>query len=215
MLSLTDVWPLFGLEIRTPRLVLRPVRDDDLPGLIESALAGIHDPEVMPFSMPWTDQPREQLMRETARFLWQQRAGVRPEAWAVNLAVLHEGTPIGLQDVGATDFAVTRTITSGSWLTRARQGVGLGKEMRAGMLQFVFDHLGAEVAASDAAVWNEASLGVSRSLGYRDNGRNRIVGRPGQLTESQQLRLERDDFRRPDWTIAVSGVAETKAFLLG
>lgn len=215
MLSLTDVWPLFGLEIRTPRLVLRPVRDDDLPGIIEAALAGIHDPQVMPFSMPWTDQPRDQLIRETARFLWQQRAGVTPDRWSLNLAVLVDGVPIGLQDVGATDFAVTRTALTGSWLTRDRQGSGIGKEMRAGVLQFLFDHLDAAVAESDALVWNASSLGVSRSLGYRDNGLQRVVGRPGRLEESQRLRLERDDFRRPDWSIEVIGGDAARAVLLG
>ena len=68
MLSLTDVWPLFGLEIRTPRLVLRLVRDEDLPGLIEAALAGVHDPAVMPFSFPWTDAPSEELPGNYMRF---------------------------------------------------------------------------------------------------------------------------------------------------
>lgn len=215
MLSLIDVWPLFGLEIRTPRLVLRPVRDEDLPGLIDAALAGIHDPAVMPFSMPWTDQPREQLIRETARFLWHQRAGVTPAEWSVNLAVLLDGVPIGLQDVGAKDFAVTRTVTTGSWLTRAQQGTGLGTEMRAGLLQFVFDHLGAEIAESDAAVWNAASLGVSRRLGYRDNGLHRFVARPGELSESQRLLLGRDDFWRPDWSADVTGADAARSMLLG
>ena len=31
---LVDLWPLFGLEIRSPRLVLTPVRDEHLPGLV-------------------------------------------------------------------------------------------------------------------------------------------------------------------------------------
>lgn len=50
MLSLADVWPLFDLTITSPRLVMRIVRDEDLPGLVDAALAGIHDPAVMPFS---------------------------------------------------------------------------------------------------------------------------------------------------------------------
>ncbi len=50
--GLTEVWPLFGLSIATPRLTLTPVRDDQLPGLIDAILAGIHDPSVMPFSIP-------------------------------------------------------------------------------------------------------------------------------------------------------------------
>ncbi len=38
---------------------------------------------------------------------------------------------------------------------------------------FAFDHLRAEVAESDAAVWNKASLGISYSLGYQDTGLRR------------------------------------------
>jgi hypothetical protein len=50
MTTLSDVWPLFGLKIISPRLELRLVRDEDLPGVIDAALAGIHDPAVMPFA---------------------------------------------------------------------------------------------------------------------------------------------------------------------
>ncbi|HXH36131.1 MAG TPA: GNAT family protein [Plantibacter sp.] len=110
---------------------------------------------------------------------------------------------------------MTRTVTSGSWLTESQQGTGLGTEMRAGLLQFVFDHLGAEIAESDAAVWNAASLGVSRRLGYRDNGLHRFVARPGEVSESQRLLLVRDDFRRPDWAADVAGVDAARAMLLG
>ncbi|WP_175417108.1 hypothetical protein [Arthrobacter sp. 24S4-2] len=43
MTPLFDVWPMFGLKISSPRLELRLVRDEDLPGVINAALAGIHD----------------------------------------------------------------------------------------------------------------------------------------------------------------------------
>ena len=52
-MDLEDVWPLFRLRLRTPRLELRLARDEDLGALVESALAGVHDPAVMPFAMPW------------------------------------------------------------------------------------------------------------------------------------------------------------------
>lgn len=62
MTRLEDVWPLFGLLISTPRLTLNPVRDEQLPGLIDAVLAGIHDPAVMPFGVPWTDAPCSSLI---------------------------------------------------------------------------------------------------------------------------------------------------------
>lgn len=56
-MDLVDAWPLFRLTLWTPRLELRVVRDDDLPGLVEATLAGTHDAGRMPFAEPSTDRP--------------------------------------------------------------------------------------------------------------------------------------------------------------
>jgi RimJ/RimL family protein N-acetyltransferase len=213
-MELVDVWPLFGLRLFSPRLELRIVRDDDLPGLLEAAIAGIHDPEVMPFAAPWTDAESDKLRRGFAQHHWAQRVSVRRGTWSIIFAVLADGVPIGVQNVSTTEFEARRTIDSGSWLTRAHQGRGLGTEMRAAMLLFAFDHLGAEVAESGAAVWNAASLGVSRKLGYRENGIARIVSRPGEVTEEQRLRLLREDFVRPTWTLRVEGFDAARGELI-
>lgn len=210
---LVAVWPLFGLVIRTPRLVLTPVRDEHLPDLVDAVLAGIHDPGEMPFSVPWTDAPRDILIPETARHQWRLRAGVSVESWTVNFAVLHEGRVVGVQDLAARSFPLLRQVTSGSWLTRSVQGAGLGTEMRAGLLQFAFDHLGATTATSEAADWNAASLGVSRRLGYQHNGTTLVAGRPGEVQRQQNLLLARPDFVRPSWTAEVSGAAAALALL--
>ncbi len=50
-----DPWPLRHLVLRTPRLELRPVDDDGLFALAELARLGVHAPELMPFTTPWTD----------------------------------------------------------------------------------------------------------------------------------------------------------------
>jgi RimJ/RimL family protein N-acetyltransferase len=210
MLTLSDVWPLFDLEITSPRLVMRPVRDSDLPGIIDAALAGIHDPAVMPFSVPWTDAPRDELIRETAKHQWRLRASVRPDHWTVNFAVLHDGVPLGIQDLSAADFTATRTVQSGSWLSRRHQGKGFGKEMRAAVLLFAFDHLGAATAESSAAVWNGASLGVSHGLGYRNTAISTFEGRPGETTQVQELRVDAGDFIRPGWDISVAGLERAR-----
>ena len=214
-MGLVDIWPLFGLRLITPRLELRVVRDDDLPGLVDAALAGIHDPTRMPFAAPWTDAPPDELRRNFVQYQWAQRASFRTDRWSVIFTVLRDGRPIGVQDMRATDFATRRTIESGSWLTRAEQGHGLGIEMRAALLSFAFDHLGAEVAESGAMTWNAASLGVSRRLGYRENGLARVVGRPGVVGEELRVRLARDEFIRPDWTLLVDGAEPACAQLLG
>ncbi|WP_040167988.1 GNAT family N-acetyltransferase [Microbacterium gorillae] len=212
-MDLTTIWPLFGLELRTPRLVLRPTRDDDFPGLVDAAVAGVHDPAVMPFSAPWTDQDPQTLARELARWHWSHRAGTRPEDWTIIFTVLRDGVPIGAQDVSAKNFPVIREVSSGSWLTRSVHGRGLGKEMRAAVLSFAFDHLGATQAVSAAAEWNASSLGVSRALGYVDDGIQPVEARAGEVTMHQRVRLTADAFVRPPWRLDTSGVAAARSFL--
>ena len=47
-----ELWPLFGLEVATPRLSLRYVTDDLAVQLAALAARGVHDPRTMPFSEP-------------------------------------------------------------------------------------------------------------------------------------------------------------------
>jgi len=214
-MGIEQVWPLFGLRVETPRLVLRTATDDDLAGLADAAVAGIHEPDRMPFAAPWTDAAPDDLRRSLAQFHWRLRSQTRPDDWWLALAVEHDGELIGSQDVRGVHFADLRTVESGSWLTRSAQGRGLGTEMRAGMLQLAFDHLGAEWAESAASFWNTASLRVSEKLGYAPNGVTRIRPRPGEVVDKQQLRLHRDAFLRPSWSAEVTLPDAARALLTG
>lgn len=200
-----DPWPLRHLVLRTPRLELRPDDDEGLLELAEVCAAGIHPPEEMPFLMPWTRRPPGELERGVLQFRWAQRAAFTPEDWTLCLLVRHQGKVIGGQDIVATDFAITREVRTGSFLGQAHQGQGFGTEMRAAVLAFAFDHLGAVQARSEAFEDNAASHGVSRKLGYRENGR-KLVKRSGKAVTDVGLRLPREDFRRPDWTLEVEGL---------
>jgi RimJ/RimL family protein N-acetyltransferase len=208
-----DVWPLFGLRLRSPRLELRPVRDEDLPGLVDAALSGIHDPARMPFGVPWTDAEPTTLARSLAQYHWRLRAGLTRDAWGVSFTVLHDGAPIGVQEMHGRRFATRRTVESGSWLTSSHQGRGFGTEMRAALLSFAFDDLGAEWAESSAVAWNEPSLRVSRALGYRVNGTTRVQTREDETVDEVRVRLSRDDFVRPAWTLQTDGVEAAVALL--
>ncbi|KZX22435.1 GNAT family N-acetyltransferase [Rathayibacter tanaceti] len=209
-----DPWPLFSLELRTPRLKLHPVRDADLGGLAAAALAGIHEIGRSPFPSTWAQAPADLLPAEYARFHWKQRAGITRESWHVAFAVVESGTVIGCQDIVAEAFAATRTLTSGSWLTRSAQGRGLGREMRAAVLLLAFDHLGAEVAESAALAWNTRSIRVSEALGYRTNGTSRIVGSDGAGVEEVRFRVTPETFVRPEWPLEVSGVDAARTMLV-
>ncbi len=212
MTSLTDLWPAFGLTLTTPRLQLKAVQDQDIPALFDAALSGIHEPGRSPFSSPWAEVPADELGPNLARWHWTCRSTTTPDNWTLLLGIWHEGALIGCQDIGAKDFKVLKTVGTGSWLTQSAQGQGLGKEMRAAVVSYAFDHLGAEVAESEAAAWNEKSLGVSRSLGYELNGIHRTNWGP-KVEDVQRVRVTPEAFKRPDWTLKVQGHAPFAKFL--
>lgn len=205
-------WPPFSLSLHTPRLTLRPIQDADIPAAIDAALSGVHEPGRNPFSSPWAEKPAEELGPNMAKWYWRCRAGMTPEEWTMLLGIWHDGEFIGCQDVAAKDFATLKTVGTGSWLKRSVHGQGLGKEMRAAVALYAFDWLGAEVAESEAAAWNQQSLGVSRSLGYELNGTVR-VNWGGDIQDSQRVRLIPATFKRPDWTLTVHGHEPTARFL--
>lgn len=213
MHDFATIWPLHDLQLITPRLLLRPVRDEDLAPLSAAASAGIHEPDRMPFVVPWTRQTPEQLALATVQNVWRQRASLSVDDWTVSFAVYFGEELIGRQDVRAASFPERRTVDSGSWLTSSRQGQGLGKEMRAAVLLWAFDHLSAEYATTAAMAWNQASQGVSRSLGYRPNGVDVIRTDPGESQESHRFRLTRADFRRPEWQLRTEGHEAVTRFL--
>jgi predicted RNase H-like nuclease/RimJ/RimL family protein N-acetyltransferase len=166
-------WPLFDLRVRTPRLELRPPTDEDLLQVVDLVRHGIHEPGMMPFSTPWTDAPSPDLERNTLQWNWRQRAEWTKDSWGLGFVVVHhdpEPTIVGVQDLFAKNFWTTRVAESGSWLGRAHQGKGIGKEMRAAVLHFAFAGLGARWCETFAWEDNASSLGVTERLGYEPNG---------------------------------------------
>jgi len=176
------VWPIFGLRVRTDRLELRYPSDADLEDLARMAAEGVHDPEVMPFVVPWTDAPPGELERGVLQYHWGARAALKPDDWNVELVVVEAGRVVGAQGMRATGFRKDRTVVTGSWLGRDFQGRGLGREMRGALLDLAFFGLGAEVALSGAFVHNPASQRVSAAIGYRMIATDRLECR-GVLRE--------------------------------
>lgn len=209
-----DHWPFRDLVLSTPRLELRPDDDESLAELVELTLDGIHPPDRMPFGVEWTDAPREQLGLNTLQHYWRVRSTLSPQRWTVNFVVRLDGRVVGVQSLGADDFPVLREVTSGSWIGLRHQGRGIGTEMRAAVLAFAFDHLGAVAARSSAFTDNLASHGVSRKLGYRPDGTFTQVRR-GEPAEQIRLLVTPGTFRRPDWTLAVRGVTPCLPLLTG
>jgi RimJ/RimL family protein N-acetyltransferase len=199
-MALDRDWPLFGLRVATPRLSLSHPRDDELDLLNAVISKGIHDPAWMPFEIAWTDDPPDIRPRHSLQHWWRLRANWTPESWTLTMMVKEGETVVGIQDVGATNFAITREVHSGSWLGRSHQGRGIGKEMRSAILHLAFAGLGALRATSAAFEDNAASIAISRALGYRENGDD-IKVRRGTPSRSIRFLLDRttwEERRRTD-----------------
>jgi RimJ/RimL family protein N-acetyltransferase len=208
--ELRDLWGPFALRLRCGSLELRAVTDLDIPRLVDLALDGIHDPAQMPFAFPWTDAPRDQLPANTAAYYWNARATFSPAHWLLDLAVRVDGELVGVQGVSANDYLVVRSAETGSWLARRFQRRGIGTAMRQVVCALMFDHLGAVEVTSGAFVDNPASLGVSRKVGYIDNGTQRRQRRPGELAINRRLVLTPDRFVRPPEPVEVEGMADLR-----
>lgn len=206
-------WPVYQLRLTTPRLTLQVLSDDDLPDMIEAILAGVHDPGRMPFGVPWTSAPQDELVLNSLRHHWESRSQVGPESWKLPFAVRRDGTFCGIQELVAKKLSLRKTVSTGSWLGLALHRQGIGTEMRAAVLQFAFDHLGATRAESGAFTDNPPSLGVSRALGYVPNGVEIKERRPGEVAASQRLVVTPETFARPDWTVQVTGLDACRSLL--
>lgn len=204
--TLETAWPLYRLRLRSEHLVLRLPLDADLPAFIDLAKGGIHPPDEMPFGVAWSVLPSPAFERGFVQHHWLMRATWTPEAWTLNLIVELDGRAIGTQTLAAKAFAIHRTVDTGSWLGQAFQGRGFGKEMRSAVLSLAFDRLGARFAESTAFLDNLKSSGVSRALGYAQNGHGSLAPQ-GVARETQQFRMTVDDWRsRPRPPVEIDGL---------
>lgn len=222
MLTLEEIFPPFALSIAAGSVELRVLRDHDLPELVELVRGGIDAPGLpMPFLRAWHQEAfapgaPEGFPTSSLAWWWTQRAAVAPDSWRLALVVRRDGVLVGMQDLHADDFALTRTVLTGSWLGREHQGVGTGTLMRQLVVGFAFDELGAKACESGYVVGNHASAAVSRKVGYVDNGRRRLVQhtRDGKVgVDEQRVVVTPDTYVRPLEPVRVEGAEALRRFL--
>jgi RimJ/RimL family protein N-acetyltransferase len=200
--------------VATPRLSLHYITDGLGEQLADLATQGIHEPDTMPFSEPWIDVAPPELQRNSLRYYWRCRAETTSEHWNLNLAALdRQGQLIGMCALHAEGFPTTRTATTGSWIGRRYQRQGLGREMRQAALHLIFAGLTGERATTRAWHDNTASLRVTRSLPYTEEGTTEEQRRDRAdtmvafaMTRQQWLTVRRDD-------IQLAGIGPVREFL--
>jgi RimJ/RimL family protein N-acetyltransferase len=207
MTTAATALPLLGLRITAGPVELRGITDDLIGPLADLAINGIHDPDFMPFNVPWSIKSADEMPRSLAQYHWGYRAQFCPDKWTMDLAVSFDGKLVGSQGFGARDFLITRVGETGSWLGREFHGRGIGTAMRKVICAFVFDHLDAHLITSSAFTDNPASLAVSRKCGYTGNGVN-VIKRMDKPATSQALILEPGNLVRYEHKLAVEGLPE-------
>ncbi|WP_335989951.1 GNAT family N-acetyltransferase [Glycomyces sp. MUSA5-2] len=216
---LADLIPLFHLRIRTARLELRLPHPDELPALAAAAASGIHRPDERPFlagpgETAWALLPPHERAMNLIQWNLSALGSWKPEQWRLELAVFLEGEPIGVQAVHAEHYAITRQVTTGSWLRLDRQGNGLGTQMREAALALVFDHLEGEWARTCTYDHNLASNRVSEKLGYRPDGLDVVAKEDGRAHTVRRHRMSKADWTAmPRGAVEVDGVADVRSWV--
>ncbi len=136
----TTQWPLFDLVVRTPRLELRYPDDELRRSSSQSCRRNRSTTRLtMPFSVPWTDASRRRPAAQLAEaLLVAARAPGSRTTGPARWPSWSTARCVGVQDVMAKRLRRDEAVKTGSWLTRKRQGEGIGKEMRAAILHLAF-----------------------------------------------------------------------------
>ena len=199
-------WPLLDLRLTSGDLELTPLVEADLAEVVRLLPA---DLELNPTATRFAVDERTHRGVVVHQEYWRSYGTWTTQAWRFHVAVRRDGELLGLQELEGNEFPTLRTVDTSSWLVESARGAGIGKAIRRAVLALAFDHLGAQAAITSAWHDNHASLGVSRSLGYRPNGES-FLARGDGVDTLVHLRMTLDDWRSaggaPD--VTATGVPE-------
>ncbi|MCV7420616.1 GNAT family N-acetyltransferase [Mycobacterium yunnanensis] len=143
--------------------------------------------------MTWIEgRTPQQIVRQRIARVQANRDLTRRPGWTLDLAVMVEGQPVGLQSLSGFDqWPHHRVVGTTSWLLASFQGRGIGTSTRAAVLELAFAHLHANSAKTWVLEDNRASIHVSSKLGYRLIDRHHITER-GRRHAEGVYQLDRD-----------------------
>jgi RimJ/RimL family protein N-acetyltransferase len=208
-----DLFP--ELSVQVDDVELRTMRWTDFPAYAEIVVGGLFAPQEHPTLGPWYSP--EDLAGSARRAIASQLIGwsdIETERWALDLGVFRDGQLLGSQLIRSSSFLDNHQASTESLLAPRFRGRGLGTKSRAGALHLAFDVLGAETVTAAALADNLASHGVSRALGYYDEGQVvREYG--GQRYTLQQWRIDRATWeqQRHRWALSATGTTGLRRIL--
>jgi RimJ/RimL family protein N-acetyltransferase len=177
-----------------------------LEGIEKLASAGsgvIHADNYMPFGSPWSAGTPEQRIRRLRRWYTGRLQETSQERWTLIFSVQLDGRIVGSTNLYADNFAVRRTVSTGSWLLCEVHGRGIGTSMRRMILDLAFSHLGADRATSEVWEDNWPSRRVNEKCGYR------LVGGYEKARGSRTAMMLQYDLPRDRWNSENSTSAQT------
>jgi RimJ/RimL family protein N-acetyltransferase len=161
--------------IRTPRLLLRRARIEDLPGIH----AIMSDKRAMRY---WSSLPHE---TEEQTREWLQSMIDAPAEASDDYVIEHEGRVIG-------KAGCHRLPEIGFILDPDCWGKGLAREAMEAVIRHIFATRPVETLIADVDPRNQASLGLLKRLGFRETGRAKGTYMLGdQACDSVYLALAR------------------------
>jgi RimJ/RimL family protein N-acetyltransferase len=185
-------WPLLDLRLSSGDLVLAPLVEADLEELVARLPDDVElDPSATSYEGADPGTRRGTVVHQG---YWRGYGTWSPAAWRLDFVVRRGGELLGRQELEGNDFRRLRTVDSSSWLVEGVRGLGIGKRMRRAVLALAFGPLGAREAITSAWHDNVASLGVSRAIGYTNNGVSTAV-RGDRLDTMVHLRMTAADWQ--------------------
>lgn len=178
------------VELRTPRLLLRPFRPEDAPAVT----AACQDPDIARFTTvpsPYTRQDGQGYVESWCPEQWRTGAGAP-------YAVVDAGSGELLASVGLSGIG-GGAAELGYWCAPAARGRGVVAEAAAAVCRWGFDALGLGRVTWYAEVGNWASRRVADTVGFRVEGtlRSALVHR-GERVDAWVAGLLPGDEPEPD-----------------
>lgn len=188
-------WPQFDLRIEIQGAHLEAPTDAQVTVLAARAAQpdAVLPPVEAHYVMWLLGRTSDEIERQRTERIRSNRDLAEGSGWTLDLAVIVDDEPVGLQSVSGFDrWPDRRVVGTTSWLLASHQHQGLGTRCRAAVLELSFALLRAEAARSWALDENRGSIGVSTTLGYRHVDQHVLTEDGRQFTESvYELTAER------------------------